>query len=100
MDWQFGCDPGKRALLMVTRDIDLLDLEEIFDDPFRIKFEDVRRAFGEARHLVIGMSRGIFVTAVYTIRGNIVWLITAWPSNRKERERYVETRLNHLQNRS
>jgi uncharacterized DUF497 family protein len=32
---------------------------------------------------------GSVFTIVYTMRGDVTWLITAWPANRKERARYA-----------
>ena len=85
---QCQCDPAKRARVLAERGFDLLDLSAVFDDPKRIDFADERIHYGEERRLTIGRSDGRFFTVVYTIRGDITWLITAWPSNRKERVRY------------
>jgi uncharacterized DUF497 family protein len=49
---------------------------------------DIRFDYGEERRVTIGRIDGSFFTVVYTLRGDVTWLITAWPSNRKERALY------------
>ena len=73
---------------MRERGFDLLDLAEVFGDRRRLDFPDVRFDYGEERRVTIGAALGRLFTVVYTTRGPQTWLITAWPSNRKERERY------------
>jgi uncharacterized protein len=84
----FACDPGKRERLASERGIDLYDIAEVFDDPRRLDYVDSRRDYGETRRVTIGRAMGFVFTVVYTMRGDTTWLITAWPANRKERERY------------
>jgi uncharacterized DUF497 family protein len=84
----FRCDPVKRDLLLNDRGFDLLDMAEVFDDRHRLDFADHRYDNGEARRVTVGRALGRIFTVVYTMRGPVTWLITAWPSNRKERERY------------
>ena len=62
MERLFGCDSGKRALLLETRHFDLLDV-------------------------TVGQALDDVFTVVYTMRGPVTWLVTAWPANRKERAR-------------
>jgi uncharacterized DUF497 family protein len=90
MDRVFGCDPQKREVLLQTRSFDLLRMAEVFDDRRRLDFTDQRFEYGEERRVTIGMALGRLFTVVYTVRGPVIWLITAWPSNRKERNRYGE----------
>ena len=84
----FECDPGKRALLVRVRRLDLLDMSEVFEDSRRLDFPDLRFNYGEERRVTIGLALGRIFTVIYTRREPITWLITAWPSSRKERERY------------
>lgn len=84
----FECDPGKRALLLRARRFDLLDMAEVFADARRLDFPDLRLDYSEERRVTIGRTLGRIFTVIYTRRGPITWLITAWPSSRKERERY------------
>ena len=88
MEIAFECDPGKRASLSQARGFDLLDMAEVFADPSRLDFPDLRFDYGEERRVTIGLALGRIFTVIYTRRGRVTWLITAWPSSRKERNRY------------
>ncbi len=90
METVFECDPRKRTSLIEVRGFDLLDMAEAFVDPRRLDVPDLRFDYGEQRRVTIGMALGRLFTVVYTRRGPVIWLITAWPSNRKERERYAK----------
>jgi uncharacterized protein len=85
MSLRFDCHPDKRALVLRERGIDLLDMAEVLEDPRRVGWRDVRHDYGEERFVVIGRAGARVFTVVYTLRGDIVWLVTAWPSSRKER---------------
>jgi uncharacterized protein len=88
MERLFACDPAKRALLLSERHFDLLDMGAVFADPRRLDYPDNRFAYGEPRRITICWAVGSTFTVVVTMRGPLTWLITAWPSNRKERARY------------
>jgi len=88
MDPVFQCDAAKRASLYRARKFDLLDMAEVFADPRRLDFPDLRFDYGEERRVTIGLALGRICTVIYTRRGPITWLVTAWPSSRKERSRY------------
>jgi uncharacterized DUF497 family protein len=60
----------------------------VFSDPQRLDARDRRKDYSEERRVTIGRALGIVLTLVYTQRGDVTWLITAWPANRKERLRY------------
>ena len=88
MELVFQCDARKRASLLAARGFDLLDMAEVFADSRRLDFPDTRFDYGEERRVTIGRAMGRVFTVIYTVRGSVTWLITAWPSNRKERDRY------------
>ena len=90
MDRLFACDPAKREWLQRERGIDLLATGEVFADARRRDYPDTRFDYGEARRITIGMVRERVFTVVYTIRGPVIWLITAWPSSRRERRHYEQ----------
>ena len=84
----YACDAVKRDGFLRLRGFDLLDLAAVFEDPRRIDKPDRRRDYGEERRVVIGRALGRIYTVVYTWRDPVIWLITGWPANRKERSRY------------
>lgn len=90
MERLFACDPKKHDVLKESRFFDLMDMTEIFADEKRMDLIDNRCDYGEERRVTIGEALGAIFTVVYTMRGPVTWLITAWPANRKERARYGE----------
>jgi uncharacterized DUF497 family protein len=90
MERVFACDPAKRAWVLKERGIDLLAMGNVFADDRRRDFPDTRVDYGEARRITIGKVRGRVFTVVYTMRGQATWLITAWPSSRRERRHYEQ----------
>lgn len=87
----FDCDPAKRQRLAAERGFDLLDMAAVFDDAQRLDLLDGRFDYGETRRVAIGSALGRIFTVVYTVRGSVTWLITAWPASRKERARYEQS---------
>ena len=90
MERLFDCDPQKRNWLIKERHFDLRDIAEVFSDKDRLDLVDTRHDYGEERRITIGLAIGRIFTIVYTMRGPVTWLITAWPASRKERARYGE----------
>jgi uncharacterized protein len=90
MERLFACDPAKRAWLLRERGFDLLEMAEVFADKKRRDYPDTRFDYGEARRVTIGLALGRAFTVVYTMRGPVTWLITAWPASRKERQHYEQ----------
>jgi hypothetical protein len=84
----FDCDQSKEARLVAERKLSLRSMGAVFQDEKRIEYVDTRADYGEERRVTIGQVRGEIFTVVYTMRGEVTWLITAWPSSRKERARY------------
>jgi hypothetical protein len=50
-----------------------------------VEWQDTRRDYGEVRMIAVGRVGNDMLTVVYTDRGDVRWIITAWPANRKER---------------
>lgn len=58
---------------------------------FYIERRDVRRDYGETRFVALGVdSNGVVLNVVYTLRGEIVRIISAWKASRHEREAYAK----------
>jgi len=58
-----------------------------------VTWEDDREDYGEIRMIAVGRAEGRHWTVVYTDReddqGPYRWIVTAWPSEKWERERWV-----------
>ena len=60
-------DPGKRAIPLEMRGLDMAQVSELFDGP-HITFDDLRFAYGEDRHLTFGDLQGRVVVFAWTHR--------------------------------
>lgn len=61
---------------------------DVFFDDDRVTVEDERRDYGEPRFIVTGYSGGQLCVVVFTMRGDVVRLISARRANRRERKRH------------
>ena len=94
MDLLFDWNDEKAEQNVRNHGVDFEDAVAVWDDMLRDEWFDEREAYGEDRWVAIGMTSHGMLTVVYTIRhfaeGEVIWLISAWPSTRTERERYSE----------
>ena len=79
-DWHEAKDDEVRA----RRGLGFRDAVAIFGQRVVVA-SDERRDYGEVRMIAVGRAAGTFYTVVHTDRGDLRWIITAWPSSRKER---------------
>lgn len=54
--------------------------------------EDTRHAYGERRSVATGEVDGVVVTVVWTPRGRLHRIVSAWPASNRERREYREHR--------
>lgn len=86
---EFGWDDRKNIVNVRKHGIDFADALRVFSDPASVSFES-RSQHKETRRLVVGKVSGIFMTIVYTVRGERVRIISARHSHMSERKRYGE----------
>ncbi|ACB79105.1 MULTISPECIES: BrnT family toxin [Methylorubrum] len=89
MDFEF--DPAKDARVRAQRGFGFADAVAIFAGPV-LERRDTRQEYGEVRIIATGQARGVFYTVVYTDRGAVRRIITAWPANEKERAAWHASR--------
>ncbi|UHC20008.1 BrnT family toxin (plasmid) [Methylobacterium currus] len=82
---EFDYDPAKDAKVRAERGFGFAEAVAIFAGRV-VEYQDQRQDYGEVRMVAVGQAGGVFYTVVYTDRGSIRHIITAWPSNRKERK--------------
>ena len=88
---QFTCDQQKRLLVVRKHKIDLFDASAAFFDPFLVSDYDTGHSTSEDRHRIIGkMQSGKLVHVSYTIRADVVRLISARKATKKEGELYEQ----------
>lgn len=81
-------DEEKSAECLRKRGFDFQFAQQIFDDPDGVEYESTARDYGEIRWVRIGLIDGRLYTVIWTLRGNKRRIISARPSERKERKRY------------
>lgn len=57
-----------------------------------ITWPDMRTDYGEARINAIGEADGKVPCVVFTLRGEVIRIITAWRANRKDRQTWQTRR--------
>ncbi|MFZ2089839.1 MAG: BrnT family toxin, partial [Desulfobaccales bacterium] len=62
----------------------------VFKDPFALEWLDKREAYGEERFVIIGMAEGRMVYVAYTMRGDVIRIISARGAEPYERRRYYK----------
>ena len=83
----FDWDDPKNERNARIRGLAFEDAALIFDGDV-VEWRDQRRDYGEARMVAVGRVGDRFVTVVYVDRDGMRRIISAWPSNRKERARW------------
>ena len=92
---RFDWDERKAAANQAKHGISFAEAITAFDDPFALVAPDAAHSTPqeERRWLIGGSDSGVLVV-VFTIRhpGNVHRIISARPANRKERQRYAESK--------
>jgi uncharacterized protein len=83
----FEWDAAKRTANLIKNGIDFRDAVRIFEGPVLEK-TDRRREYREERIAAVGITMGLELYVVYTVRGAKRRIISARRANRDEREAY------------
>lgn len=81
-------DEAKRQDNIRRRKVDFLEAAAIFADPQVVEAVDDRADYGEERVRALGQAGGNFFLVVYTWRGEVRHIITAWKVGLRGRQRY------------
>ena len=85
---RFRFDPAKAALNLRKHGVSLADAESVFQDPLALHRADPD-AEGEARFVALGVANnGVTLVVVYTIRGDVIRLISARRATAREKRAY------------
>lgn len=85
----FEWDENKRRYNLEKHGMDFIDVIEIFKDPNRIEFKNIRKE--ETRFQTIGMVHDIVLFLVYTLKGRKKRIISVRRASKNERKAYYET---------
>jgi len=85
----FDFDPGKSSANKEKHDIDFIEAQKLWDDPYRIEIP--ARNVDEERFLVIGKIDDIHWSGVVTFRGDKTRIISVRRSRKEEIAIYEST---------
>jgi hypothetical protein len=85
---QFEFDEAKRAANYAKHEVDFLLGARALLDPLRLEWVDDRNDYGEERWVCIGAFAGRHYVLVYTLRGDVVRIISARKANEREEAKY------------
>lgn len=86
----FEWDAGKAAANLARHGVTFEVAQRVFDDPFAIEWMDDRENYGEPRFITLGMVDGRILFVVYTLRGDIIRIISARGAEPHEKRIYHE----------
>jgi uncharacterized protein len=86
----FEWDEAKAAKNYARHGVTFEAARDVFKDPFAIEQIDDRKDYGEERFIIIGMASGRLLVVVYTMRGEIIRIISARGAEPYEQRQYHE----------
>ena len=96
MEVTFEWDEAKRSANIAKHGIDFVDVPEMFGGPMLVG-PDVRKDYGEARHIGFGFIDGRLVTVVFTKRKpETIRIISARKANDREKAQFKESLADQL----
>ena len=85
----FEWDDGNRDKNLTKHGVTSAQCEEVFEDKKRVISPDIQHSEMERRYLVIGKTRhGKLLRIAFTLREDRIRVISARPTNRKEKPLY------------
>lgn len=84
---EFEWDEAKRQVNLAKHGLDFADLAR-FDWSAMMIERDSRFDYGEARFIAVGKTEGRVLAVAFTLRGNVLRIVSFRPASRRERRRY------------
>lgn len=89
-DDAFEWDDIKAAKNYAAHGVSFEAARAVFKDPFAIEWLDDRKPYGEDRFIIIGMVEDRLLYVAYTMRGEMVRIISARGAEPYEKRKYHE----------
>ncbi len=90
MAQEFEWDDDERTANITKHDVDFALVTRVFDGATLDRPDD-RDEYGEERVIAFGQHEGVVYRVVYTLRGDVIRIISAQKASRHDRERYYKT---------
>ncbi|HVR76737.1 MAG TPA: BrnT family toxin [Planctomycetota bacterium] len=88
----FEWDPAKAKANLKRHGVSFAAGARVFDDRDRLEWLDTREEYGEERFVTVGEVNAELLSVAYTIRGELVRIISARRASRKEKAEYHDNR--------
>ena len=88
---EFEWDHNKSEKCFTERGFDFVYAVRAFFDPDRIVKKDSRYDYGETRYQLTGVIEGRVFVVIYTLRNNVIRIISARKANKREVKHYEDT---------
>ena len=85
---EFEWDENKNKTNQEKHGIDFKDAKSVFKDDNSKVSPDLRQDYGESRWKIFGKIFGSIISVIYTMRDEVVRIISARKASRKERDEY------------
>jgi len=89
-DDNFEWDDAKAAANLAKHKVSFETARQSFDDPFSVESDDNRQNYGEPRFRLLGMVDGKLMSVAYTLRGDVIRIISARGAEPYEQRLYHE----------
>lgn len=91
MSMEFEWDENKAAANLSKHSVAFDEAKTVFEDMLYVDFYDPDHSYDEHRYIIVGQSKiGRLLIVSYTEREDVIRLISARETTRKERQAYEE----------
>jgi len=87
---RFEWDESKSEACFLERGFDFAFAAHAFLDPNRLIQEDTRHSYGEVRYQLMGSIDGRLFVVIYTLRHDVMRIISARKANQREEKKYED----------
>jgi len=84
----FEWDPDKADANTQKHGVSFTAATRIFEDTSRIEWEDIREDYGEDRYITVGIVNAEVLTVAYTVRVDVIRIISARRATKEEKAQY------------
>lgn len=88
----FEWDEDKSDTTRAARGFGFEDVVTVFLDTARVTFPDERKDYGEERWITFGEIEGRLFAVAYTMRGDVIRIMSARKANKRERKQYDDNK--------
>lgn len=89
---KFEWDENKRRINLQKHGLDFADAYQAFTEDAFVIIDD-REDYGESRYILLGLMRERIKVIAFTVRGDVIRIISMRKANKREQKSYGQRRL-------